>query len=137
MLIKIIFLGCLGIITVYSFVAVLYYLNRKKKEKKCTCKTYGKITNNIRHEEIDAEWGPYTVWNSLYEYTVGDTKCVKKTHFKAVQPREVGKIVTVYYNPNNCHESYIEGDNNSSFYAIVSLFLGISLVIFIYFIIFL
>ena len=41
----------------------------------------------------------------------------------------------VYYNPNNCHESYIEGDNNSGIKAIIALILGITLVVFIYLII--
>ena len=30
----------------------------------------------------------------------------------------------MYYNPNNCHEAYIEGDNNSGIKAIVCFALG-------------
>lgn len=136
MLLKIMFWGIGGIIAGGFFVAGLYYLNKKRREKKCTCKTHGKIIKNIRCEEIvgaDRLRDRRTYWYSLCEYTVGETKCVRETNIGTLQPREVGKIVTVYYNPNNCHESYIEGDNNSGIKAIVVLILGIISVIFIYF----
>lgn len=136
MLLKIMFWGIGGIIAGAFFVAVLYFLNKKRIEKKCICKTHGKIIKNIRREEIvgaDRHRDRRTYWYSLCEYTVGETKCVRETNIGTLQPREVGKIVTVYYNPNNCHESYIEGDNNSGIKAIVALILGIISVIFIYF----
>ncbi len=41
-------------------------------------------------------------------------------------------MATVYYNTNNCHESYIEGDNNSKIKTIVSFALGIIVSIFVY-----
>ena len=40
----------------------------------------------------------------------------------------------MYYNPNNCHESYIDGDNNSGIKAIVCLVIGMITAILIYFI---
>ena len=142
-LLKIMFCTIGGIIAGAFFITALYYQIRQKKENKCTCKTFGKIISNIRREEYDSlpsnsefkSYRRHIRWYSLCEYTVGDTKCVKQTNIGTPQPREVGKIVTVYYNPNNCHESYIEGDNNSGFKAIVSLILGIISVAFIYLII--
>ena len=132
------FCGIGGIIAGAFFVAGLYYLNKKRIEKKCSCKTYGKIIKNIRREErvgADRYRDRRNYWYSLCEYTVGESKCVRETNIGTLQPREVGKIVTVYYNPNNCHESYIEGDNNSGIKAIIALILGITLVVFIYLII--
>lgn len=138
LLLKIMFLGMGGIITGAFFVAGLYYLNKKRNEKKYTCKAYGKIINNIRREESirDGDRRRYiTRWYALCEYKVGEIKCVRETNIGTLQPREVGELVTVYYNPNNCHESYIEGDNNSGIKATIALILGIILVVFIYFII--
>ncbi len=139
-LMKIMF-GTMGaIITGAFFVTALFYLIRKKKENKCTCKTFGKIISNIRREEhtgshSNGNYRNYVRWYSLCEYTVGETKCVRETNIGTSQPREVGKIVTVHYNPNNCHESYIEGDNNSGIKAMVSLTLAVIVAIFMYFII--
>ena len=138
MLLKIMFWAMGGIMAVASFVAGLYYLNKRRIEKKCTCKTHGKIIMNIRREEkvgTDRLRDRRVYWYSVCEYTVGKAKCVRETNIGTFQPREVGEIVTVYYNPNNCHESYIHGDNNSGIKAIVALILGIILVIFIYLII--
>lgn len=139
-LLKIMFGTIGGIIAGVFFVTALYYQIRQKKENKCNCKTFGKIISNIRREEHDGmrsnkDYRRHIRWYSLCEYTVGDTKCVRETNIGTPQPREVGKIVTVYYNPNNCHESYIDGDNNSGIKAIVSLILGIISVAFIYLIV--
>lgn len=137
-LLKIMFLCMGGIFIGYSFITGLYYLVRKKKEKRCTCKTYGKIINNIRRTEhigsrSNGNYRRYIRWYSLCEYTVEETKCIRETNIGTLEPRKVGQIVTVYYNPNNCHEAYIEGDNNSGIKAIVCFALGSILTIFIYF----
>ena len=137
MLLKIMFWVIGGIISGAFWIAGLYYLNKKRIEKKCTCKTYGKIIMNIRRKETvgaDRRRDRVVRWYSLCEYAVGEEKCVRETNIGTLQPREVGKNVMVFYNPDNCHESYIEGDNNSGIKAIVALILGIISVIFIYFI---
>lgn len=137
-LLKIMFLGMGGIIVVSFFIAGLYYLNKNLKQKKYTCKTYGKIINNIGRQErfgADRQRDYRTRWYSLCEYTVGETKCVRETNVGTLQPREIGTVVTIYYNPDNCHESYIEGDNNSGVKAIIALILGIILIFFVFIII--
>lgn len=126
-----------GVIFGAFFITGLYYLNRNKKEKQCTCKTYGKIINHIMHEERESpasdDYRIRRYWHSLCEYTVGATKCVRETNIGTSQPRyEIGQIVTVYYNPNNCHEAYIEGDNNSNIKATLCFALGIIAIIFVY-----
>lgn len=132
-LFKIIFLGIEGIISGVFLITGLYYLRRNQKEKKYTCKVYGKVVNNIsRREKVNDTYRTY--WYSLCEYTVGETKCARQTNIGTFQPRyEIGQTVTIYYNPDNCHESYIEGDNNSKMKAIVCFVLGIISLVFIYF----
>ncbi len=136
LLFNILFLIFGGVITIVFFVTGFYYLIRAKKEKKYTCKVYGKVINNIMREErrFDAYEHPITkrYWYSLCEYTVENTTCVRQTNIGTINnPKyEIGQTVTIYYNPNNCHESYIEGDNNSKTKAIVSLVLGIFSIIF-------
>lgn len=137
-LLKVIFFTLGTIIFLAYFIAVLYYLNKNKKGKKCTCKTYGKVISNVRRDELvgaDRIRDCRIRWYSLCEYTVGDTKCVRQTNIGTSQPRKVGEIVTIYYNPDSCHESYIAGDNNSKIKAIVVLILGIIIVVFMSFII--
>ena len=135
---KFLFIG-IGVIIIGSFlIAVVYYLNKNKKEKKYTAKTSGKVISNIRREErfgADRIRDNRIRWYSLCEYKVGDTKCVRETNIGTLQPREIGTIVTIRYNPDNCHEAYIEGDNNSGVKAIVALILAIVLIIFIFLII--
>lgn len=137
---KIMFLGIGGTIAVAFFIVGLYYLNKQKKEKRYSCKAYGKIINNIKREEknfdVDDHYRTRVYWYALYEYTVGETKCIRETNIGTLQPKyEVGQNVTVYYNPDNCHEAYIDGDNNSQIKSAVCFALGITLSIFIYFII--
>ncbi len=65
---------------------------------------------------------------------VGETKCIRETNIGTLQPKyKIGETVIVYYNPNNCHESYIEGDNNSKAKAIVYFVLGTITSIILYF----
>ena len=131
--------GVIGIIiTVSFFIIGVYYSIKMKKEKKYSSKVYGKIIDNsiIRKEKMTDGDG-YTrttrYYYALCEYIVGETKCIRETNIGTTQPKyKLGQTVTVYYNPNNCHESYIEGDNNSKIKAIVGFALGIVCSIFVY-----
>ena len=134
----IIFLIIAVIVTTTFFMVGLYLLYKSNKEKQYTNKTYGKVINNIQHKttERDAHGKLVTrfYWHSLCEYTVGNTKCVRETNVGTVTPKyEIGQTVTIYYNPQNFHEAYIEGDNNSKAKAIVCFILGIFLIVFLYF----
>ncbi len=138
-IIKIMF-GVSGtIITGTFFIAGLYYTYKTQKEKNYSGKTRGKIIDNIMKSERipDDDRIIYRrYYYALCEYMVGETKCVRETNIGTLQPKyKVGEMVTVYYNPNNCHESYIEGDNNSKFKAIVCFVLGIITSIFVYLVI--
>ena len=125
-------------VTTIFFIAGLYFLYRSNKEKQYTNKTYGKIINNIQHKtterDVDGKLVTKFYWHSLCEYTVGNTKCVRETNVGTVTPKyEIGQTVTIYYNPQNCHEAYIEGDSNSKAKAIVCFILGIFLIVCLYF----
>lgn len=128
-----------GIITGTFFVMGIYFLIKTKREKKYTCKVCGKVVNNIMREEKKLDANNHYItkryWYALCEYTVGTTKCARQTNIGTTHPKyEIGQTVTIYYNLNNCHESYIEGDNNSKTKAIVCFIIGIILILFIYFI---
>jgi len=136
---KFLFLG-IGVIIGGFLVAGVHNLIKNKKEKKYTCKTYGKVISNIRRDESigsvrRGNYRNYVRWYSLCEYKVGNIKCVRETNIGTLQPREIGTIVTIHYNPDNCHEAYIEGDNNSGVKAIIALILAIALIFFIFLII--
>ena len=135
-LINILFFIFGGIITGAFFVLGVYYLIKARKEKKYTCKVYGKVVNNIMREEREIDDNNYKTrryWYALCEYTVGNTKCARQTNVGTFEPKyEIGQTVIIHYNPNNCHESYIEGDNVSSTKAIISFCLGIFFIIFLY-----
>lgn len=135
-IIKIMFEIMGAIISGTFFIIGVYYLYKTKKEKKYSSKTYGKIIENIMEKEcINYNSPSRRYYYALCEYMVGETKCVRKTNIGTFQPKyKVGETVAVYYNPDNCHESYIEGDNNSKIKAIVCFILGIITSIFVYFI---
>lgn len=125
-------------VTTSFFIVGLYFIYRSNKEKQYTNKTYGKIINNIQHKtterDVNGKFVTKLYWHSLCEYTVGNTKCVRETNVGTVIPKyEIGQTVTIYYNPQNCHEAYIEGDNNSKAKAVVCFILGIVLIVFLYF----
>ena len=135
-----IFFGMIAIsIIAIFFIGGVYFLYRSNKEEQYTNKTYGKIINNIRHKTTvyDTRSEHYVTkfyWHSLCEYTVGNTKCVRETNRGTAIPKyKIGQTVAIYYNPQNCHEAYIEGDNNSKAKAIVCFILGIFLSVFLYF----
>ena len=125
-------------ITTTFFICGLYFFYRSNKEKKYTNKTYGKIINNIQYKTTESDANGKLItkfyWYSLCEYTVGNTKCVRKTNKGTVTPKyEIGQTVIIYYNPQNCHEAYIEGDNNSKTKAIGCFILVIFQIAFLYF----
>lgn len=125
-------------VTVSFFIVGIYFLYKSNKEKQYTNKTYGKVINNVQHKtsEYDADGKLVTklYWHSLCEYTVDNTKCVRETNIGTRTPKyEIGETVTIYYNPQNCHEAYIEGDNNSKTKSIICFIMGIFLIAFTYF----
>lgn len=116
------------------FILGLYCLIRNKKEDKFNGKVYGKIINNIQQTEKTGDtYSKY--WYSLCEYYVDETKCVRKTNYGTFQPKyEIGQTVEVYYNKDNCHESYIKGDKfQGNVVAIICFILGIFATMFVYF----
>ena len=119
-----------GIIISVYFIAGIYYLNRYKKEKKYTSKTHGKIIDSIRKTEryydVDGNSTTKRYWYFLCEYYVNGEKCVRQTNIGTFTHKyKIGQVVTIYYNPDNCHEAYIEGDNNTKEKIIVLFVLGI------------
>ena len=135
---KLLFLtiGTIGIGSL--FCCSLYFFYKKMQLKKYTATTSGKVISNVRRTEHTSNKrrnNHIVKWYSLCQYYVGDTQCVRETTIGTFNPREVGTNVIVHYNPDNCHEAYIEGDDNSMAKSLVALIIGIFASIFLFFII--
>ncbi len=124
-------------ISLVLFVSGLHFLIKSRQKKRYSSKTLGVITDNdIIRESTMPDNGSFTTkryYYALCEYVVDGVRCVKETAIGTTQPKyKIGQAVTVYYNPNNCHEAYIEGDDNSRIKAVVCLILGIVVLIFVF-----
>ena len=67
----IIFSGIWIIIGVIFFIiGVAMIRNRKRKEIKCTSKTYGKVIDIVRHKSYDSDSGYTYSWHPVFEYNI-------------------------------------------------------------------
>ena len=106
----IIFSGIWGLIgIIFSLVGILVLRNRKKKEEKCTAKTWGKVKDIVRQTRYDSDRGYSSSWHPVFEYNVGELKFVKESLFGSSQSKfAIGQNVEIYYNPENYNEFYIK-----------------------------
>lgn len=107
---EIMFLGLWALIGTVFFIAGIAMLNdRKEKEKNCTMKTYGKVTDISKHQTRSN--GSYTTsWHPVFEYSIGDLTFIKESIYGSSQIKyAIGQSVEVYYNPENYNEYYVEG----------------------------
>lgn len=127
-LINVMFLGIGGVSAGLLIIKGIRNLNKRRK---CTAKVYGKVINNIQKREQDGNDGDFrNYWYTLCEYKVGETKCVRETEYGTFEQKyEIGQIVEIYYNPKNCHESYIEGEPSPKVSGIIYIILGILAII--------
>lgn len=97
---------------VFSILGIVMLKNKKKREKNCTAKTYGKVTDIIKHENYDHHSGYSScLWHPVFEYNIGELKFVKESFYGSSQPKyAIGQNVEVYYNPENYNEYYIKGE---------------------------
>lgn len=101
--------GLLGIIFLIIGIAMLN--NRKKKEIKCTSKTYGKVTDIVKHEEYNSDRGYSTSWHPVFEYNIGDLKFIKESLYGSYEAKyAIGQDVEIYYNPEDYNEYYVLGE---------------------------
>ena len=108
----IIFSGILVLIGVIFFIIGMAMLkNRKRKEIKCTSKTYGKVTDIVRHQSHDSDGGYSSSWHPVFEYNIGELKFIKESLYGRSQSKyAIGQEVEVYYNPEDYNDFYIAGE---------------------------
>ena len=99
---------------------------RKKKELKCTSKTYGKVIDIVRRRTYDSDGGSSSSWYPIIEYNIGELKFIKQYSYGST-PAEyaIGQDIEVYYNPEDYHEYYIGGDTLPKTLAKVFTIIGI------------
>ena len=118
----------LGIIFLVIGIAILN--NRKKKERRCTSKTYGKVTDIARYQTHNSDGGYSTIWRPVIEYNVGELKFIKESVYGTSQSKyAIGQNVEVYYNPEDGNEYYIAGETLPKTLAIIFTAVGIVAII--------
>ena len=127
----IMFSGIWALIGVIFFVIGIALLNnRKKKEINCTSKTYGKVTDLVRHENYNEDGGYSTSWHPVIEYNVGELKFIKESVYGSSQSKyAIGQDVEIYYNPEEYNEYYIVGDTLPKTCATIFTIVGIGAII--------
>ena len=110
--ILIIFSGIFGIIgVVFCVIGIAMLNNKKKKERNCISKTYGKVTDIVKHERYSMNGGYVTSWYPVIEYNIGGLKYIKEAVYGGTQTKyAIGQDVEIYYNPKDCNEFYIAGE---------------------------
>ena len=124
----IIFSGVWAVIGIVFFIIGLFmFKNRKKKEISCTSKTYGKVTDIVRHESRGSDGTYSSTWHPVFEYNVGELKFIKESPFGGSSSKyAVGQNIEVCFNPENYNEYYIEGDNTQK--TLATIFIGVGIV---------
>lgn len=109
----IIFSGTWALVGIIFFIiGILILNNRKKKEINCTSKTYGKVTDIVRHQSYDRNGGYSSSWHPVFEYNIGELKFIKESTYGSSQSKyAIGQNVEIYYNPEDYNEYYIVGDS--------------------------
>ena len=122
---------------IWALVGVAFFIigmvmlnNRKKKEINCTSKTYGKVTDIVRHQSYDIDGGYNSSWHPVFEYNIGELKFIKESPYGKSQSKyAIGQDVEVYYNPEDYNEYYIAGDALPKTLATIFTIVGIAAII--------
>jgi hypothetical protein len=96
----------LGII--FLIIGIVMIENRKKKEIRCTLKTYGKVKDIVRRQSYDSDGNYSHSWNPVFEYKIGELTFIKESNYGSSQSKyAIGQDVEVYYNPEDYNDYYI------------------------------
>lgn len=109
----VIFSGMWALIGVLFFViGSVMFRNRKKKQIRCTSKTYGTVMDMIRHEHYESDSAcPSISFYPVLGFDIGEQRVTRKYTYGSAQPKyTIGQTVEIYYNPANYEEFYIAGD---------------------------
>lgn len=101
-------------------------ISAANKKNVCTQKTWGTVTDIIK-SEIAGNIGeaPMITWNPIFTYEANGQKISKRSNYGgAQQDFYLNQRVTVYYNPENPNEYYVQEEQVSK---IQTIFLIVSL----------
>lgn len=111
---------------IFLLIGVIMKNNMKKKELKCTFKTYGKVTDIVKRTHHDNDGGYSSSWHPIFEYNIGELKFIKEYSYGSSPSKyAIGQTVEIYYNPEDYHDFYIGGDTLPKTLAKVFTIIGI------------
>ena len=120
--------GLIGII--FFIIGTFLIINRKKKEKNCTSKTYGKVIDIVKVRYNDVGKGYSYMWHPVFEYNIGNQKLIKQSAYGRTECKyAVGQNVEIYFNPENYNEYYVAGETVPKTLGIIFTCVGIALII--------
>ena len=115
---------------VFFIIGIVVINNRKKKEINCISKTYGKVTDIVRHKNSTSHGGYSSSWHPVFEYNIGELKFIKESPYGASQSKyAIGQEIEICYNPENYNEYYIAGDTLPKTLATIFTIVGIVAII--------
>lgn len=96
---------------IFSSIGIWMQNNRKKKLTHCSSTTMGKVIKIVKRRYGGAD-SDTEMFHPVFEYSVENQKYVKESKFGTTKKKyEVGQEVEIYYNPNDCEEYYVGGEN--------------------------
>lgn len=98
--------------TIFFIIGIVMIKNRKRKERNCTLKTYGKVKDIVRRQSYDSDGGYSSSWHPVFEYKIGELTFIKESNYGSSQSKyAIGQDVEVYYSPDDYNEYYIANEN--------------------------
>ena len=122
---------------IFAVVGIFVLKQGDNLKARCTEETTGTIVDIVSERDHSSDSSD-RVYYPVVEYKVGDRIVNQKSRSGQTPcPYYVGQQVTVYYNPNNVEEYFIEGDSTPMFIGIVFIVIGsvvaVAVVIFVFF----
>ena len=113
---------------VFLMVSIIISSVRANKEKRCTSKTVGTVTDLVRHSA--GMKGHSGSWYPVISYTVsGGENIVKESSVGTNPPKyKVGQTVHIRYAPDKTDSFYIDGDNTANLLKKIFFFVGLGLI---------
>lgn len=106
--------------------------NRKKKLANCSSITMGKVIKIVKrsYDDVGIDKASAEMFHPVFEYNVGNQKYVKESKFGTTsQKYEIGQEVEIHYNPDNCEQYYVDGDNTQRNLGIIFTVAGVMVLI--------
>lgn len=70
------------------------------------------------------------MFHPIFEYSVGNQKYVKESKLGTTsQKYEIGQEIEIHYNPDNCDQYYVEGENTSKKLGVIFTITGIMVLV--------